>query len=366
MNASTLNKILLTIAAKFELWLLGSLVATLGAIVAWWATSSLAPLSVVALVVAFVSSAVLYVKCKGLAESAQFLAKLTYPPVPVTLMIEFWLVFTETVWDALGLTPDERAIVKARPTGSIAFVIEQWGKSFTRWRVQERESGRIFEKTIDCHGRSGYDIVPVWEVELGPEIGAASVELAWRNWGGEKVLTFAAFGGRFGGWVGPIGDTKPSPEHTLFRIPIPLDIPKGGTMAKQEFDGSMARYRVRGEQAGVAAGDDAKRLGCDVYFCDELTGKGFRWCLVRRDCRPKFTAIVLGVQHAAAEEVGALFVRLFQEPRWELSASLAAVEPDDAGRTAPQMGDFVLVAFGDNLQEVERIWLLGTHKTDEQ
>lgn len=347
------------------MWLCLAAVMACGAAVIGWITSSLLPLTLVALLVALVSLIATQVEAQDLAAGSRFLAKLGYPPKPITMMYKFWIELSDRAWDTLQLRSEERATVESHPSQPVGFVVEKWGESLVRWRVQERVSGRVLERTIDHHGRSGYEIVMVWEVKLGAELGAARVELAWRNIAGREALTFAAFGGRFGGWLGPIGDTEPSPDHTLFRIPMPLDIPSAKTVARKEFDDSMARYRMRGEQAWVAAGEDAKRLGCDVYSCDELKGMGFSWCLVRHDLRPSFPARVASVDSApGTPEVGQILVRLVDtgQMHW---AGLEAVEADDKGRNIPACGEWVVVVFDDQLKEADRIWLLGHPKQNE-
>ncbi len=77
-----------------------------------------------------------------------FLWKFNYPSTPITLVYRFTIRVDEKAWDSIRLTEEERAALvsrKARPAG---FIVEGWGRSFTRWRVFTLDAERP-EQTFD-------------------------------------------------------------------------------------------------------------------------------------------------------------------------------------------------------------------------
>jgi hypothetical protein len=147
--------------------------------------------------------ALIIVGMRGLSQELklQFMLML-----PITTVYQFSLELTDQLWNVLGLTPEERAIVNdsTRPGD---FTLEQWGR-FTRWRVSQAGGGQAREWTFNQY--NGWPGCPnhwhhITLLEL--ELPDGHLKLEWR----EGVVRLFAYGGRFGGKIGLEG-WEPAPE----------------------------------------------------------------------------------------------------------------------------------------------------------
>ncbi len=349
-------------------WGRAAVVASVLAAAVSWITGSLLALTGVTVVIAVASIAALH----RLTADMQFLTKALWPPTPVTMRYEFWCELSERAWETLGLTAEESAAVNGLSSQPIGFVVEKWGRSFTRWRLRAHNPSGLPEQTIDLVDHEGN--VVVWQVKL--EAGAC-VELVWHRYtpaGGFETLTLAAFGGRFGGEIDPLGYSAPNSRYTLFEIHLPLDFPRPGSRSRKEFAESTERYRVRGKDAWVVTG--SRSPFCDAYRCDAKAKSGFSWYLVREDRRRLFGARVVAIQQQPGD-VTTIHIKLVKVGRVHGTLAMVAtgpkvhratadaIEPDTAGRSLPVVGELVTAVFDDDLERAERIWLsegpLGTN-----
>lgn len=174
-----------------------------------------------------------------------------------------------------------------------------------------------------------------------------------------------AFGGRFGD-----DSYYPAPEYTLFRVPVPTSHQRHGYEPRDD-DPSIDHLRVFDHDGSHG---ELPYLGClpgrDVYECDKLEDKGFRWKLTRHDLRPQLRAHVDRVRKkrwrreqgvfAVTTKVNVIMLRL-EATRYRFYADPLALEPDHAGRKTVHPGEIVYVVLyrdPDRGFAVSRIWPL--------
>lgn len=309
-----------------------------------WALASWGPVVFVLLLIAFNA----LVNTYSLQLQISFLRTVT--PTPLLFVYEFWLTLTDRAWDTLGLTPEERAILNASPSRPIGFILERW-RTHTHSRLHESEAGRIRERTTTNYDYGGNNSHSgkwvLWSVPLKP---ASEVRITWESESERRVVSLFAFGGRFKWFGAPSGAIYPEIEHVLFEIPFPPVPYRPLNAWRDPFDSKMDAYRPFGSSLEIWREIEPHLgKGVELYECNQLEEKGFRWVLIRRDLRPQLVATVAKI-HKGSE----LTVRL-TDSGVELRGSLALVEPDKAGQTTVHLGEAVLLVLSDDFK-IDRIW----------
>lgn len=202
----------------------------------------------------------------------------------------------------------------------------------------------------------------------------------------QHAVTLFAYGGRFGGFGVPDG-LVPEAHHVLFKIEIPFR-DRGHQMIAKRYAEEDSRSLIAGkpdfekferqygrdaddlDQSRVASDPDpainypfgySRSLECERFECNR-EDEGFRWWLTRRDLRPRLTArverwdgdrLVLTLGRLTLDTPDGFSVD--SEIAGDLSGHVWRVEPDDAGRTRPHVGEVVTVILDEDLK-VDRIW----------
>lgn len=265
---------------------------------------------------------------------------------PITKVYEFRLALGDRAWDALGLTPEERAVIQRSSRRPKGFVLEEWAQDLTRWRISQISGTETTERIVDLYGPQPLqaDAITLWEVRLG-EDGHPTVSF---DWDGEHLL-FSAWGGRFGGFQ-PVLPRRPgsygypTEEHTLFHFRLPLHAAVV-LHDREEFDTAMREYRVQPEDG---------EAGKDVYRSKDEE-KGYFWILKVHDLRPVVAARVVRLKKELwSRKLRGIKLKVVDTGHvvW---ADPSRVEPYLEEQRIPKRGETVSIVFGRG--KVDRLWL---------
>ena len=251
---------------------------------------------------------------------------------PLKLVYELLLSLPDRAWNAIGLTPEEKALVTQDPP-PYKVVVERWGSSLIRCRVFGEGDGRARERVIDMYGTRNPHVT-FWELELPPPPGeirglGPAIAFSWRK--GELLL--GAYWGRFGGEY-----DDPLPEHTFFRLKVPL------WTSGARGDDPLVEYL------------DSKRseLGCASYHFENAE-KGFQWWLTIRDLRPHLYGKVVRVHRELwSRRVTGLTAKVWQGVTLRVAAEI--IEWTDRERRLPRRGDSCELVLNEYLT-VDRAWV---------
>jgi hypothetical protein len=251
------------------------LIAILIGIALSWLISSLWPLT---LLVSLATLILLYRE----RRLSQYL-ELLIPQLsrPVKTFYHFNLQLGEQLWNTLSLTTAERTFVETNPVRYVDFVLEEWSDGVTRVKVTQSGSGDVY------YLQPGY--LDLWQIKLGNHFGAPQISVILSEWRDPKTVQLCVSGGHF---------KEPDAGFTLFEIPIPF-------LSRANFDYKQLQepmQKFRTFESYYYEGSDPSKGGTgidcrwnELYICDNLMDKGFKWTLRRRDLRKVLDATVVRI-----------------------------------------------------------------------